>query len=137
NGAQVAVHTCDVTDEGAVSDWLSRIEAEQPVDLLIVNAGLFDGNGPAAQLETAEEARRVIETNLTAAIFCAQAAMRHMVPRRRGHIAFVSSLAAIVPLADAPSYSASKAGLVAYAAALRELLLEHGIRVTTILPGHV
>jgi short-subunit dehydrogenase len=49
----------------------------------------------------------------------------------------VSSLAARLPAADAPTYSASKAGVVAYAEALREYLLEYEICVSAILPGHV
>jgi len=79
----------------------------------------------------------MIETNLQGAIYCAQAAMVPMMARRRGHIAFVSSLAAWVPLADAPTYSATKAGVAAYGEALREFLLDYGVSVTTILPGHV
>jgi len=133
----VFVHVCDVVDAAAVQKWVIEAEAKQPIDTLVINAGIFDGHGAGNALETADEARRLIDTNLSGAIFCAQAALPHMIKRRRGHLAFVSSLAALQPLADAPTYSATKAGLAAYAAALREYLLDYGVTVTTILPGHV
>ena len=49
----------------------------------------------------------------------------------------VSSLAGFVPLADAPAYSASKAGLVSYGLALRDAVEEDGIRVVVACPGFV
>jgi short-subunit dehydrogenase len=88
-------------------------------------------------LETSREAEQLVATNLLGAIYTAQAALPRMMTRRRGHIAFISSLAARLPAADAPSYSASKAGLVAYAEALREYLLAYDISVSTVLLGHV
>ena len=46
-------------------------------------------------------------------------------------------MAALSPLADAPAYSASKAGLAAYATALRERLEPRGVTVSLVLPGHI
>lgn len=88
-------------------------------------------------METNAEAERLVATNLLGAIYTAQAAMQRMMTRRSGHIALVSSLAARLPAADAPTYSATKAGLAAYGEALREYLLNYNICVSTILPGHV
>ncbi len=137
NGASVDVQAGDVRDADQIARWYSRIERHQPVDVLIINAGIFDGHGPDDALETSSDARDLVNTNLLGAIYTAQAALPHMMARRGGHIAFVSSLAARLPSADAPAYSASKAGLAAYADALRELLLDHNVTVSTIYPGHV
>jgi short-subunit dehydrogenase len=136
-GAEVHCQTGDVRDAKSVQDWCTLTDERQPIDLLVANAGLFDGIGPDNRLETSEEAEQLVATNLLGAIYTAQAVLPHMIARRDGHIAFISSLAARLPAADAPTYSASKAGLVAYAEALREYLLAYGIRVTTVLPGHV
>ena len=57
--------------------------------------------------------------------------------RQQGHIALIASLAALHPLADAPAYSASKAGLAAYGAALREMLAAEGITLSIVYPGHI
>jgi short-subunit dehydrogenase len=136
-GAEVYCHSGDVSDATSVKAWYSEADDRQPVDLAIANAGVFDGHGADAQMETSAEAERLVATNLLGAIYTAQAAMPRMMARRSGHIAFVSSLAARLPAADAPTYSASKAGLVAYAEALREYLLAYEICVSAILPGHV
>lgn len=137
HGAHVHCQIGDVREAKALERWYATADERHPVDLLIANAGVFDGIGPNSRLETSQETEQLVATNLLGAIYTAQAALPHMMKRRRGHIAFVSSLAARLPAADAPSYSASKAGLVAYAEALREYLLAYGICVSTVLPGHV
>ena len=57
--------------------------------------------------------------------------------RKRGQIAFVSSLGAYRGLAISPSYCASKAGLKAYGEALRTLLKKDNIQVSVICPGFI
>jgi short-subunit dehydrogenase len=136
-GAAVFTFTGDVTDATAVNSWYGEADERQPIDLTIANAGIFDGHAAGARLETNAEVERLVATNLLGAIYTAQAAMPAMMARRSGQIAFVSSLAARLPSADAPTYSATKAGLVAYAEALREYLVSYNICVSTILPGHV
>lgn len=136
-GADVLCQVGDVREANAVEQWYAAADEHQPIDLLIANAGIFDGVGPNNRLETSQEAEELVATNLLGAIYSAQAALPRMMARRHGHIAFISSLAARLPAADAPSYSASKAGLVAYAEALREYLLAYDVCVSTVLPGHV
>lgn len=136
-GGRVSVSTLDVRNSSEVQHWFERAESRKPVTLLIANAGIFDGNGANNVLESAEEARQLIEINTLGAIYTVQAALPAMRQRRSGHIAVVSSLAAVLPGADAPSYGASKAALVAYCDAIRRLVAGDGVTVTSILPGHV
>jgi short-subunit dehydrogenase len=105
--------------------------------LLIVNAGVFTGNGPPPAMETGEETTATLRTNLEGAVRTVQAAVPMLRARGSGHIAIVGSLAALQPLADAPAYSASKAGLMSYGEALREWLLPDNVRVSLIYPGHI
>jgi short-subunit dehydrogenase len=137
SGAEVRCQEGDVQDAGHVKAWFCEVDDCKPVDLIIANAGIFDGHGGGSRLETPEESQRLVATNLLGSIYTAQAAMPRMMARRCGHIAFMSSLAARLPAADAPTYSATKAGLVAYAEGLREYLLDYGVCVSTILPGHI
>jgi len=60
-----------------------------------------------------------------------------MLARKRGQIAFTSSLAAFASHPDWPAYCASKAGLLVYATSLRERLRGSGVRINTICPGWV
>ncbi|MDX2266432.1 MAG: SDR family NAD(P)-dependent oxidoreductase [Hyphomicrobiales bacterium] len=136
-GADARAEAVDVTDVRAVARWLQRADAWRPLDLLIVNAGIFTGRPEARADESLDDAIATLRVNLEGAVATAHAAIPLMRERRRGRIAFVSSLAAMHPLADAPAYSASKAAVSAYAAALREALRADGVGVTDIRPGHI
>jgi short-subunit dehydrogenase len=58
-----------------------------------------------------------------------------MIKKSRGHIFMISSVAARTWFDRYGAYSASKAGLAAFASVLREEVRKHGIKVTTIYPG--
>lgn len=136
-GARVVLGTPDVTDGAALEQWVRGFDAEHPIDLLIVNAGAFTGHGPDRAPESVAEITWLLRTNLEGAILTITAALPMLRARRRGRIALVISLAALQPLADAPAYSASKAGLLAYGEALREWLMPDNIAVSLIYPGHI
>lgn len=137
HGAHVITRIADVTHPGANADWMAEIDMRRPIDLLIVNAGQFDGRRPNAPNESLDTAISQVRVNLEGAIRTIDAVLPQMLARKRGHIAAIASLAAVYPLADAPAYSASKAGLVAYCDALRELLAPSGIAVSVVYPGHI
>lgn len=136
-GATVVTQSLDVTDTKALRHWISKMDQTHPIDLVIANAGIFDGHGPNRKMETGARAADQIATNLDGAINTVNAALPPMRERGRGHIALISSLAALQPLADAPSYSASKAGLMAYGQAMREYLAPENILVSMVYPGHI
>lgn len=136
-GANVHAEPVDVRDSDALSAWIDQIDKFAPVDLMIVNAGIFGGRADPDSFEPPETATDLIQTNLIAAMQTAYSIAGPMRKRGRGQIALISSLAAKLSLADAPSYSASKAGLSAFGAALREDLAKHGVRVALVHPGHI
>jgi len=136
-GAQVSQGVFDVRDRAALEAYLATFDARHPIDLLIANAGVLDGRRDGSLLETAESARRVIGINLLGAVDTVQAVLPGMVARGRGHIVLVSSLAGLSALPDAPAYSASKAGLLAYGRGLRAALVGTGVRVSVVCPGYV
>lgn len=127
----------DVTQPGALTGWMAELDGRRPIDLLIANAGLFDGRRPDADSENLDAAIGQLRVNLEGAIRSIDAVLPMMVARKRGHVAAISSLAAVYPLADALAYTASKAGIVAYCDGLRELLEPIGITVSVAYPGHI
>jgi short-subunit dehydrogenase len=136
-GATVSTAAIDVRARSDMEGWLQRFDDENPVDLLIANAGVMAGSTIPNELETAEAARAVMETNVLGVMNSIQPVLPRMITRRRGQIAVVSSIAAFVPIPDAPSYGASKAAVLSYGLALRSLLQPHGVGVSVICPGYV
>ena len=82
-----------------------------------------------------EDACRVLEVNAAATVNLAGALLPRMAARERGHLVFVSSLAALYPLPDSPAYCASKAAIACYARAVRPLFPH--LRVSLVVPGYV
>lgn len=136
-GAMVETLTCDLCDGPAAHEVITNFVSARGVDLLIVNAGVFSGHHADGEMEDAAEATQMLRTNLEAAVLSIMAVLPQMRGQRSGRIAIVGSLAALHPLADAPAYSASKAGLMAYGEALREGLLPDGVDVSLVYPGHI
>lgn len=127
-GQAIAVGTdltqgCDDLIDTAVS-WGGRLDA------LVNNAGIQ----PVEPLETmsAQSWREMIETNLTSAVLCTQAAVRVMTS---GSVTHIASIEASQPAFGHAHYSAAKAALVTHARAAALEYGPRGIRVNAVSPG--
>ena len=134
-GAVVESAALDVADADALGDWLERFDRTCPVELLVANAGTSAGPDPDNPGEPAAVTRRQIEVNLIGAVNTIAPLVPAMCARGRGRIAAIASVAAYRGLPYSPGYCASKAGLRAYAEALRPLVSRHGVGVTVVCPG--
>ncbi|WP_454916851.1 SDR family NAD(P)-dependent oxidoreductase [Xanthobacter sediminis] len=136
-GAKVAILACDVRDTAALAAALATHDAALPVDLVVANAGIEASVGPDGAPEPLDAVLAQIETNLSGALASVVPLLEPMQARRRGAVILVSSLAALEPLADQPTYCASKAGLLAWGEAARPWLRRFGIQVTVACPGFI
>ena len=109
------------------------VAAAGSVDLLVHAAGVMDGTFVRKERLATFEA--VLRTNLTSAFVVAQAALSAMGPG--GRMVFVSSSAAHAPQPGKTAYTASKAGLNAFAAALAKEVERDGISVHVVTTGPV
>jgi NAD(P)-dependent dehydrogenase (short-subunit alcohol dehydrogenase family) len=108
-GSALAVAT-DVTQPASVRSLFTRVQDTfGRLDLLVNNAGVFGRPGPLEDLSY-DEWRTVVDTNLTGAFLCAQAAFRAMKDQapQGGRIINNGSLSAHVPRPHAIAYTASK-----------------------------
>lgn len=80
--------------------------------------------------------RYVVETNLVGYLACARGALDRM-QGRGGHLLFVSSISPIIKAPGESVYSATKAGVEAFAETLRKEIADQDVKVTVIQPGSV
>ncbi|HYP79615.1 MAG TPA: SDR family oxidoreductase [Steroidobacteraceae bacterium] len=109
NGGMLAV-AVDVTDADAVRDMVGKVVAKfGRLDVLFNNAGATAPPTPTEDLAP-DVWRKVIDTNLTGAFLCAQAAYRAMKAQQPqgGRIINNGSIASETPRPNLAAYTASK-----------------------------
>lgn len=141
-GAEVAEAPLDVTDAGAVEDWIGDADGRAPVDLVIANAGVSAGTsgvpgGEGLFDESDAQVRRIFDVNFNGLLNTVFPALARMRARGHGQLALMASLASFRGLPGAAAYSASKAAIRSYGEALRVVAAGNGIGVTVICPGFV
>lgn len=136
-GAEAETAALDIRDRDALHAFLADLDARHPVDLVIANAGVTAGLGPGRSREADHEADRQIDINYRGAVNTVTGVVEPMRLRGRGQIVLVASLAGMRALPDMPSYSATKAAVIAYGHSLRGWLAPFGVDVTIICPGFV
>jgi 2-dehydro-3-deoxy-D-gluconate 5-dehydrogenase len=78
-----------------------------------------------------------MNTNLTSAFLCSQAAYPHMVRAGAGKIINIGSMMSVFASSYATPYAASKGGIVQMARAMAVAWAKDNIQVNTILPGWI
>jgi len=134
---RVELRALDVNDHDRVFEvFRDFAETFGRLDRVIVNAGVGDGR----RIGTGrfDHNRKVLETNLVAALAQCEAALEIFREQNRGHLVLVSSMSAVRGLPGAmSSYAASKAGLAHLAEGIRADVMKTPIQVTTLLPGFI
>lgn len=136
-GSDVREALIDVRDRAALADWLRDFDRTSPIDLVFANAGVSTGTPPGRPHEDADAAFLLMQINVLGMVNTVQPLLPLMLSRGRGQIAVMSSVAALVPLADSPAYSASKSAILSYGLALRDRVHAAGVRVNVLCPGFV
>lgn len=133
-GRALAV-ACDVTDRAAVEAMFEQaIERFGQLDILVACAGIIRDN--LVHKMTDDDWDAVINTHLRGTFLCAQAAQKHMTPRKYGKMVFLSSTSALGNRGQT-NYSAAKAGLQGMAKTLAIELGRFNVNVNAVAPGFV
>ena len=126
---------CDVADAEQVAALHRRIaETWGRLDAACNNAGIEGETAPTGEASLANF-DRVIGVNLRGVFACMHEQIRLMLPRRRGAVVNIASVAGLVGFAGLPAYCASKGGVVQLTRAAAVEYGEHGIRVNAVCPG--
>jgi hypothetical protein len=133
---RIVAWPCDITDieqcSALVDGCLNRYGQ---IDILVNNAGAT--NIVAAELESPEMFRTLLELNLVAAFTLSHLVAPSMLERASGSIINVASIVGLVGLGRMPQagYAASKGGLVNLTRELAAQWARRGVRVNALAPG--
>lgn len=135
-GAQADFVELDVLEEASCRQAIEHTVVRfGRLDILVNNAGTTVRGQPEDL--TAQDWRLVMDTNLTSAFLCSQAAYPHMVRAGAGKIINIGSMMSVFASSYATPYAASKGGIVQMARAMAVAWAKDNIQVNTILPGWV
>lgn len=112
-------------------------EAFGRIDILVNNAGFNIREKNRPEEISVSDFRALIDTNLTAALVCAQASYPYMKEVGGGKIINVASLATFLAAPRMTGYAPSKAGLVQLTRVLASAWANDNIQVNSILPGWI
>jgi 2-deoxy-D-gluconate 3-dehydrogenase len=104
-------------------------------DILINNAGMNIRKAPEQISE--QEWHDILDVNVGAALFCAQAVYPHMKAAGGGKILNIGSMYSLFGAPTVAAYAASKGGLVQLTRSLAAAWAPDNIQVNAILPGWV
>ena len=131
-GGKVDALQADLATEEGVQR-LYDAAAGRPVDALLANAGR--GLGGAFLDQDLQEARLVLDTNVTGTIYLIHKIGNDMRRRGAGRILITGSIAGFIPGSFQAVYNGTKAFLDSFAAAIRNELKYSGVTVTCLMPG--
>jgi 3-oxoacyl-[acyl-carrier protein] reductase len=132
--APPAARLCNVTKEGDVQGLVDAAVAEMGhVDVVVNNAGL-GGFAHLADM-TDEQWHAVLDVTLNGTFRMTRAALRHMLPRRRGVIVNNASVLGWRAQAGQAHYAAAKAGVMALTRTAAVEGAAAGVRVNAVAPS--
>ena len=126
--------TVDVTDEAAVQRAVSRIAAEETVDIVVNCAGF--GISGAVEFTELSDAKRQFDVNFFGMVNVNKAALPFL-RRSGGRIVNISSVAAVAHIPFQTYYSATKAAIESYTCCLANEVRPFGVTVTCVQPGDI
>jgi NADP-dependent 3-hydroxy acid dehydrogenase YdfG len=139
-GGTALVLESDITNEQQATDAVERTVAELGrLDTLINNAGVML-LGPAVGAPLSEW-QRMVDLNVLGLLYCAHAALPHLLraaedgPRRVADMVNISSVAGRVARNGSGVYNLTKHGVGAFSESLRQEVTKRYVRVSLVEPG--
>jgi NAD(P)-dependent dehydrogenase (short-subunit alcohol dehydrogenase family) len=117
----------------AVSTAVSQLG---PLDIMVNNAGILDGYFNVDETDDAVWAR-VIAINLTGVFHGCKRALKEMLPRGRGRIINMASVAGLNGTGGGAAYVASKHGVVGLTRQMAVTYSARGITINAVCPGPI
>jgi 2-dehydro-3-deoxy-D-gluconate 5-dehydrogenase len=135
-GTDAVFISADVTKKSdCVALVAAAVKKYGRLDVLVNNAGTSVRKMP--QEYTEEEWHHVLDTNLTSAFLCSQAAYPAMLKAGGGKMINIGSMMSLFGAPYATPYAASKGGIVQMSRAMATAWAKDNIQVNAVLPGWI
>ncbi|HSH98748.1 MAG: 3-oxoacyl-ACP reductase FabG [Methylophilaceae bacterium] len=132
-GGSAQALSFDVTDSVAVNEALLPLIEDQPIQILVNNAGIHDDAVMPGMRP--DQWHRVIDVSLNGFFNVTQPLLMPMIRSRWGRIINVSSISGITGNRGQVNYSAAKGALNAATKSLSQEVASRGITVNAVAPG--
>lgn len=129
-------YVCDVTDEAAVNNLISKIKKEVgSIDILVNNAGIIK-RIPMIDM-SATDFRQVVDVDLTAPFIMAKAVIPDMIEKGGGKIINICSMMSELGRETVSAYAAAKGGLKMLTKNIASEYGQYNIQCNGIGPGYI
>jgi NAD(P)-dependent dehydrogenase (short-subunit alcohol dehydrogenase family) len=130
-------YRADVSNAAEVEAAVGAAVADLgPLEVLVNNAGILDGYFNVDEMDYAVW-RKVIDVDLTSVFLMSKRALREMLPRGRGRIINMASVAGLNGTGGGAAYIAAKHGVVGLTRQMAVTYGARGITVNCVCPGAI
>jgi len=127
----------DVRDYPTLKRTFNELSDEwKSVGILINNAGLAAGYD-TIQEGSLDDWNQMIDTNIKGILYMTHLVVPGMIERKKGHIINIGSIAGREVYPKGAVYCASKSAVDSLTLGMRQDLVHHGIKVSSVCPGAV
>jgi 2-deoxy-D-gluconate 3-dehydrogenase len=135
-GADASFIVADITKKAECESLIAAaVKKHGRLDILVNNAGTSVRKMPQDLSE--DEWHHVLDTNLSSAFFCSQAAYPEMVKAGGGKMINIGSMMSLFGAPYATAYASSKGGIVQMSRAMATAWAKDNIQVNAVLPGWI
>jgi NAD(P)-dependent dehydrogenase (short-subunit alcohol dehydrogenase family) len=137
DGGKGAAFTADTSKAADLDRAVDgAVKALGPLEIMVNNAGILDGYFNVDELDEAVW-RRVLDIDLTGVFLGCKRAVREMLPRGRGRIVNMASVAGLNGTGGGAAYVAAKHGVVGLTRQMAVVYSARGITVNAVCPGPI
>jgi NAD(P)-dependent dehydrogenase (short-subunit alcohol dehydrogenase family) len=136
-GGKAAAYRADVSRSAELDKAVGAAVAELgPLEVMVNNAGILDGYFDVDEMDEALW-RKVIDIDLTSVFLGSKRALQEMLPRKRGRIVNMSSVAGLNGTGGGAAYIAAKHGVIGLTRQMAVQYGARGIRANCVCPGAI
>ena len=136
-GGRAHGYGADVSDSAQFDRAISAAVADLgPLEIMVNNAGVLDGYFDVDEMDEALW-RRVIDIDLTSVFIGCKRALKEMLPRGRGRIVNMASVAGLNGTGGGAAYIAAKHGVVGLTRQMAVAYAARGISINCVCPGPI